>query len=94
MSGRGPILSAVAAVDVTDAAGRSVTDIDGLSVVFRGDGMWLLLAEAKDRAARSAAAARRQLERRLNDMGLTSALDRPRVQEIHGKGAYVFARVR
>lgn len=93
ISAPGSTISFLVPIIVTGADGTSITDIDGLSITCKGDGLWLLLVEAKDQSAGSASDAQRKLEQRLNDMGLWGALDNPVCQQLPGAGAYVFARI-
>ncbi|MBS3762100.1 MAG: hypothetical protein KGZ25_02230 [Planctomycetes bacterium] len=94
VSGRGSTISLLTPVDVTQAGGQTVTDIDGLSLTCKQDGLWLLLVEAKDQRVGSVSAAKNQLKDRLKDMGLKAVLDEPQVREISDSGAYVFSALK
>ena len=91
---RGRVMSFVAPIMVTDASGRRVTDIDGLSMVCKSGGVWVLLVEGKDQRVGSGGASARQLSRRVADMGLRESLGDPTPIVLRGRGAYVFAQIR
>lgn len=93
ISVKSSLISCISSVDVTNQNGKSVTDIDGLSLLVNENELWILYVEAKDQHSGSVGAAKSQLATRFKDTGLWDICSHPIIQEIPQNGAYIFAKV-
>ncbi len=89
---KGSTLTMLASIGVTSSEGRSVTDIDGVSFTSKSDGLWMLIVEAKDLSSGSMTAAKKQLTKRIDDMGLGSVLSHTEAVP-WDDSAYIFAKL-